>query len=236
MYETFKDDAWIVRNSIIAPEKLHALGVMTFRWNVAEASLKVLLINIAQVEFAVIWAIIHNLGNESISESITELLKRANLPEPVTKAIEHGLKLFDANRINRNQLTHFIPTALVGSDFARLKGPSFDPQPLPDDISDLRRVGDDIGRLQTYMGKLLAIVSSRQYSLKPGGVLPPLPDIIPLPDRLWKPPPPNPGERSGEPDKDSAERPPSVLRLTEEDWIAKYRKEGRPLPDNSAPE
>ncbi|WP_140977808.1 hypothetical protein [Bradyrhizobium guangdongense] len=26
-------------------------------------------------------------------------------------------------------------------------------------------------------------------------------------------------------------RPPSVLRLTEEEWIAKYRKEGRPLPD-----
>jgi hypothetical protein len=26
-------------------------------------------------------------------------------------------------------------------------------------------------------------------------------------------------------------RPPSILRLTEEEWLAKYRKEGRPLPD-----
>jgi hypothetical protein len=234
MSDAFKDDTWIVRNSTVAPEKLHALGVMTFRWNVAEASLKVLLINIAKVDFAVIWAIIHNLGNESISESIAELLKKANLPEPVTTAIEHGLKLFDANRINRNQLTHFLPTALVESDFARLKGPSFDPQPLPDSVGDLRRVADDIGRLQVYFGALLGIVASRQYSLKPGGILPKLPDPIPLPEKLWKPPPPSGQGQSGGPDKAPAERAPSVLRLTEEDWIAKYRKEGRPLPDGAA--
>jgi hypothetical protein len=204
MSEAFKDDAWIARNSMISPEKLHALGVITFRWNVAEASLKVLLINIAQVDFAAIWAIIHNLGNEAISESITELLKKANLPEPVTKAILHGLKLFDANRINRNQLTHILPTALVSSDFARLKGPSFNPEPLPDDVSDLRRVADDIGRLQKYMGALLGIVASRQYSLKPGGILPPLPDPIPLPERLWKPPPASPPKRKEPPGKGPA--------------------------------
>ncbi len=32
------------------------------------------------------------------------------------------------------------------------------------------------------------------------------------------------------------ERPPSILKLTEEDWLAKYRKEGRPLPDGSTSE
>jgi hypothetical protein len=229
MSEAFKTDTWIATNSAIAPEKLHALGVMTFRWNIVEASLKVLLISLAKVDFAVIWAIIHSLGNESISE----LLKKENLPEPVTKTIEHGLKLFDANRINRNQLTHFLPTALVKSDFARLKGPSFDPKPLPDNVSDLRRVADDIGRLQVYLGALLSVVSTRQYSLKPGGTLPSLPELIPLPEMLWKPRLPNDPEQNGWPDKDGAagKRPPSVVRLTEEDWIAKYRKEGRPLPD-----
>jgi hypothetical protein len=32
------------------------------------------------------------------------------------------------------------------------------------------------------------------------------------------------------------ERPPSVLKLTEQEWIAKYRKEGRPLPDRTSAE
>jgi hypothetical protein len=32
------------------------------------------------------------------------------------------------------------------------------------------------------------------------------------------------------------ERPPSVLKLTEQEWIAKYRKEGRTLPDGASAE
>lgn len=192
MVDAFKGDTWIETNSQIAAEKLHALGVITYRWNIADASLKTILIQLTRADFSIIWAIIHEMGDIAIGSAIAEILTASNIPKPMSEAITHGLKLYERNRINRNQLTHFLPTALVGSDLARLKGPRFDPQPLPDNVSDLRRVADNIGDLLVYFGKLLTAVSSRQYSLKSGGVLPQLPDIIPLPDLLWTSPPPPP--------------------------------------------
>jgi hypothetical protein len=229
--DAFKDDPWISSNSQIAPQKLHALGVMNYRWNIADASLKSMLVQLSKADFSTIWAIIHEMGDIAIASAITEILISSNAPKPIKDAIAHGLKVYERNRINRNQLTHFLPTSLVGSDLARLKGPRFDPQPLPDDIGDLRRVADEIGGLLTYFGKLLSVIASRQYSLKLGGSFLQLPDTIPLPELLVSLHPQKRPEQHGEPEEDGAgNRPPSVLRLTEEEWIAKYRKEGRPFP------
>jgi hypothetical protein len=234
MPDAFKDDPWIAANSEIAAAKLHALGVINYRWNTADVSLKSLLIGLTGAEFFKIWAIIHEMGDRAISTAASEIMLWSNIPQPVVTATEFGLKLYDANRINRNQLTHFAPAQIAGSDLARLKGPRFHPQPFPDSIEDLRRVASDMADLLNYFSKLITVVYSRQYSQKPGGTLPPLPDIIPLPEMVWRPPPPNAQAQSGEPDKAPTERSASVLRLTEEEWLAKYRKEGRPIPDGSA--
>lgn len=198
----FKDDKWVVENSQIAAEKLHALGVVAFRWNSAEISLRSTLILLLRLNWNVAWSVIHEMGDMALMVSIREIIESNPVPKEVAETIEHGLKLYDANRLNRNQLTHFLPAALVGSDLTRMKGPRFDPQPFPDSVGDLRRVADDLADLLEYFGKLLTIMHSRQYSQKPGGLLPPLPDKVPLPERLWKPPPPNPQGRKERPGKD----------------------------------
>jgi hypothetical protein len=50
------------------------------------------------------------------------------MPLPNSHASKFGLKLYDANRINRNQLIHFAPSSLAGNDMTRLKGPRFNPE------------------------------------------------------------------------------------------------------------
>jgi hypothetical protein len=193
------DDAWITLNSEIAPEKLHALGVVTYRWNACEVALKSLLVGLTGAEFFNIWAIIHEMGDVAISSAAREILLWSKFPEPVVKAVEFGFKLYEANRINRNQLTHFIPAYVEGSDIARLKGPRFKPETFSDSTEDLRRVADDILELENYLS---AVITNVYAPRNPGAILPPLPGIIPLPERLWKPPPPNPPKRKEQPDKD----------------------------------
>jgi hypothetical protein len=201
MNDAFKGDTWINDNSQIAAEKLHALGVIAYRWNTAEIALKSLLIGIAKVDFPKLWTIIHETGDVAITTAIIEMTRQNPLPFQLQERVEHGLKLYDANRINRNQLTHFMPAALEGSDLARLKGPTWNPEPFPDKIEDLRRVADDVGRLLDYFSALITIVYAQHLPRpKPNeAILLRLPDIIPLPERLWKPLPPNPPKPKGQP-------------------------------------
>jgi hypothetical protein len=232
------DDPWIAENSPMPAEKLHALGVVSYHWNTAEIGLKVILVTLMRLELATLWPLIHEMGDISVSDAIEEVVSASKMPQPVVDAILHGLKVYEANRLNRNQLTHFVPAVFTDEGLSRVKGPKFDPKPFLDSVDDLRRVADEIKVLIKYFDAVLAVIQTRRFSLKESGLFRSLPDIIPVPERLWKPLPPNPPERNGWPDKVQAEqpRPPSAPRLTEEEWLAKYRKEGRPLPDNSASE
>ena len=117
------------------------------------------------------------------------------MPPIMIDAIEHCLKVYDINRLNRNQLTHFLPSAFTNSDLARLKGPRFDPQPIPDTLEDMRRVADEVILLVNYLGGIVNLINKRQVSEKPDRILPSLPDKPPLPERLWKPPPPPQGRK-----------------------------------------
>jgi hypothetical protein len=202
MTESFEEDPWIAKNSQIAPEKLHALGVVAFRWNLAEFALKSLLIAVSDFEFFKIWAIIHEVGDLAISASILEIIEHKSFSTPIHDAIEHALKLYDANRINRNQLTHFVPLPLEESDLARMKGPNWNPQPFSDSVQDLRRVAEDIFNLFNYLVALNQILYAADHTVKPitsSEQSPPVPDTIPLPERLWKPLPPNPQKRKEQP-------------------------------------
>ncbi|MGY3358471.1 hypothetical protein ACVWZK_005134 [Bradyrhizobium sp. GM0.4] len=241
MTDAFKGDKWITENSQISAEKLHALGVVNYRWNCADVALKSLLAGVARFEFIRLWTIIHDLGDLTASAAILEILYSTPQPEPVDKAIRLGLKLYEQNRVNRNQLTHFGPGMRIDADLTRMKGPRFNPQALPDSIADIRRVADDMGRLLDYFSKLITVVYARQYSLKSGGILPPLPEPIALPELLVKPRPQESPTQRGEPDtaqpgREESTRAPSRPRLTEEEWLAKYRTEGRPLPDGAGAE
>jgi hypothetical protein len=76
-----------------------------------------------------------------------------------------------------------------------MKGPNWNPRPFSDSVQDLRRVADDILNLFNYLVALSRILYSIDHSARPIALpeqSPPLPDKVSLPERLWKPPPPNP--------------------------------------------
>lgn len=188
------DDAWITANSQIAPEKLHALGVVNFRWNSAEFGLRTLLILVSRMPTDTAWAIIHDMGDIALSNSIRQIVKTGHLPDDLKEAIRYGLDIYDICRLNRNHLTHFVPSALRGSDLPRVKGPVFEPQPIADSLEDIRRVAKEVEELLGYLSGLLNVLAWRLYnSLQPQSAeaVPPLPDRPPPPSRLWKPPPPD---------------------------------------------
>jgi hypothetical protein len=194
------DDPWIAKNSQIAAEKLHALGVINYRWNLAELALKVIFSQIAGIPFARMWAIAHDMGDAAISAAMAELLEMLHAAKGPKNAILHGLELYDINRVNRNQLTHYLPAALVGSDFTRLKGPKFDPKPFSDDLKDLRRVADDLEALLKYFSQLTNAITDLQAPPR-GRERHSLPDRLPLPEKLWKPPQTKPQGSKARPDK-----------------------------------
>jgi hypothetical protein len=220
------DDEWVQKFSPIESEKLHALGLITFMWNACEYKLFEMfhLVYGITPEFA--WVLVHDLGDISISNRITAFLEKI-VPNPKaverqSEVIQNALKAYDICRQNRNQFTHFSLEhdlkAMKVHMLRQQKGPHLERIPFPTDISDMRRVAQEIVGLN---GQIDAINKHlRTYGADQPA---PLPDIVVLPEYLWKPAPQN--EPAPQP-----LRPPSALRLTEEEWLAKYRKEGRSLP------
>jgi hypothetical protein len=223
------DDPWIAENSVIDPERLHALGVITVFWNHCERMLFLIFCFIFKFNPRFGWIVAYDMGDISLSERISELLKAQPLEQESQQLILNLLEVYDACRQNRNTLTHFTispgPRAYEGADFkfVRLKGPSPTPKEFPCDLADVRRVAFDIKTLSVYMSKIRqALIDHEADVIAPR----PLPPKVAAPWLLSSPLPQ--ADRAPQP-----QRPPSVPKLTEEEWIAKYRKEGRALPDES---
>jgi hypothetical protein len=116
--------------------------------------------------------------------------------QDIKDAVVHAVRVYEVCRINRNQLTHFLPQGLTGSDLTRLKGESFAPQPFPDSLADIRRVAEEIEALIGYLSAMFNFFRARfQNALRRAPT--PLPDKPPLPKMLWHipPPPPKPRQR-----------------------------------------
>lgn len=220
------DDAWIEKFSPIEAKKLHALGVITFMWNACEYKLFELFHLTFGITPQLAWLLVHDLGSIAISDRINAFLENA-FPEPhnIKKEIEliqNVLKAYDNCRQNRNQFTHFALEHDLEAKSVHLrrqpKGPIINRVPFPTDLSDMRRVAQEIVGLNNLLNSL------NDYIKRAGtDQAPPLPDKVAPPELLSKPLPQ--AHKESEP-----QRPPSVLKLTEEEWLAKYRKEGRPLP------
>ena len=174
------------------------------------------------------WIVAHDIGDLSLSERIRELLKVQPLENEEQELILNLLDVYDACRQNRNTLTHFTvspgssgPTADTEFKFLRLKGPSPTPKEFPSKLEDIRAVAFEIKTLSLYMSNIRMALIEREADLPAPRPLPPkvaVPALLSLPlSQADKAPQP--------------QRPPSVLRLTEEEWIAKCRKEGRPFPE-----
>lgn len=186
------DDPWIARHSMIDPERLHALGIITLQWNHSERNLWLIFSLVFSLHRRVAWILAHDMGDISLCEKIKEMLKIMQ-PEPeVDTVLNAYLKAYDVCRINRNTLTHFTsatnptnPDDLLNAVFLRRKGPSGKPNELPSTLKDIRRVAEEIHSLTIYSWKLYKALLARNE-----GKQAELPPTIVPPDLLWKPPPP----------------------------------------------
>jgi len=218
------DDPWIAEHSIIDPERLHALGMITLFWNHCERMLFMIFCFVFKFGPGFGWIIAHDMGDISLSERIKELLKVRPIDPAEQALILNALEVYDACRQNRNLLTHF--TVSIGSKdepesdykFVRTKGPSPTPKEFPSTLDDVRAVASNTKTLSVYLHQIHKALTERE-----AGKDVPLPPRVASPELLLR----HPLQDRTEP---KPQRPPSPLRLTEEEWIAKYRKENLPLP------
>jgi len=185
------DDPWIKTHSIIDPERVHALGVITLQWNHCERNLWLIFSVVFSLPRRVAWIIGHDIGDISLCEKIKEMLKVTHPAPEIAEVIDAYLKAYDACRINRNTLTHFTGSIdatnpdMSNAVFLRRKGISGKPNPLPSTLQDIRRVAEEIHRFMVYSWRLYKALQARVE-----GTQAKLPPPIAAPEPLWKPPPP----------------------------------------------
>jgi hypothetical protein len=203
---TLSDDPWIAEHSIIDPERLHALGVITLWWNHCERNLFFLFCVVMNCSPRVGWILAHDLGDIQISTRIKEMLKLRPPDSDVNDLLQCCMQIYDVCRINRNSLTHFtasVPSAdadaatVAAASFVRMKGPSPEPSPLPSTLPDIRRVAVEVRFLAVYLWNTYKALVARG-SGKPAK----LPPLLAVPELLWKPPQPT-GPKSKRPPKPS---------------------------------
>jgi hypothetical protein len=206
-FRALSHDPWIMANSEIDPQRLHALGAISFRWNMSE-----------QILFGLFWQLLncperearilgHELGPIALMTRIRVLASTRLEDDPkLIAAIANALDGYEICRQNRNQLTHFdVQIALCEERLSgfnlvrRSRKPDTIPvrMPFPDSINDLRRVAKDIRRLNV---QLKIIVDGVFIKNKPDpdafakewperALRVSLLKILPVPELLWKPPP-----------------------------------------------
>jgi hypothetical protein len=200
-FEALSWDAWMTTHSPLPPKKLHALGYVQFAWNACEHHLFSLLAEVIGLPERDVWTLAHDLGDIAVVTRIKILAKRRYKDDPVTvRVIENALEVYDICRQNRNQLTHFDIAAGLGSDvltlFRRSKNPETrDSPPFPDSLNDIRRVGRDIRRLSGHLQHIWMVLLVNRVQ----GRREPLPNILRVPEPLWKPLPHVPTKRKRRP-------------------------------------
>src|SRR5450631_87221 len=207
------DDPWIAEHSIIDPERLHALGMITLFWNHCERMLFFIFCFVFKFGPRLGWIIAHDLGDISISERIKELLKARPIDPDEQALILTALDVYDICRQNRNLLTHF--TVNKGSKgeadsdfvFVRTKGPSPISKAFPSTLEDVRAVAVNTKTLSIYLHKIQKALHEREM-----GEDVPLPPIVAAPGLLWKPPSPTDTKPPRQPKSSRASRRNAAMK------------------------
>src|SRR3977135_2597510 len=84
------DDPWILEHSVIDPERLHALGMITLFWNQCERNLWHLFCLVFDFHPRVGWIIAHDMGDVAICERISPMANSPSSPPGVQR--EHPSK------------------------------------------------------------------------------------------------------------------------------------------------
>jgi hypothetical protein len=186
----FNSDPWVAENLPISAERLHAVGVIAFRWNECEFWLFFLFAEVSWLPQDEAWIHFYDLGDISVCTRIESILtKRPTYDPHGTVLILNVLKAYDIGRQNRNVVLHAWTRGRIGSEYAlarRSKKP-LDPSPtrFPDDLAALRKVADDLQELQRQMW-LLACCLQDKSICEPMTWL----EKLSLPDVLGTPPQP----------------------------------------------
>lgn len=177
------DDPWVRAHSPVSAATMHALGYLTFAWNLCEYWTNAIFCEALSVSEATAHIITHDLGDITIWTKIVQIARHKKLPDATIEHLEYASKLYDRCRTNRNTYVH----ASAGSSrvkpglrLMRVKGPSMVGSPIPDDIEDLRRVADEIRALRRYLEDLCLSLHD-----PPSATWPEKPH---LPEFVWKPP------------------------------------------------
>lgn len=187
----WNQDPWIVSNSMLTPEKLHALGVLTLKWSVCEYWTGAIFSDVLGVSERVAVTITHDLGDIAMWNKIVNLAEARGLAPQIIEELKHASKVYDICRSNRNQFVHAATIMKRNQDgsllsLGRKKGPTLNVPELGGDLEHLRRVCDDLTALNRYLSDLCLGVARPQKSTWP------LPGRPSLPEFVWKPPPQNP--------------------------------------------
>ena len=146
-------DPWMTANSKVdlnsdlGYKRLHALGVITLRWNRAEQWLFTTFCDVTGYDEAETWALVLDLGDTSICKLIKSFLKIRGF-ETEALLIENALEVYDICRQNRNLVTHAWTRGLTADGHAGLARKSKasynqDAEPFPSSLDDLRRVAEE---------------------------------------------------------------------------------------------
>jgi hypothetical protein len=133
------------------------------------------------------WIITHDLGDITICRKIEELLKFERFRRDEIEVVENVLKVYEACRTNRNQLSHFVAHVSLEADRWRLgrrKGPSEEIFTFPDELKDIRRVADEIQTLRFHLKNLANALSPMSRAKRRT-----LPQTLPEPELLYQRPP-----------------------------------------------
>ncbi|GEM_PF-5587329 len=171
-------DPWIEENSLLPADKLHAIGVISFRWNRCEQELFLLLCEVAKLPRRDVWALTHDSGDVSICAKVkTFALFRDYHPDGLT-LLNNAIEVYDRCRQNRNAIIHaWTLSTRDDAPLARRSRKPSDPEPIPfpSSLGDLRRVADDLLSLETRLWLLCCLLEENALDrpLTSPGILPP---------------------------------------------------------------
>lgn len=191
MCQSEADDPWIeYLSAFYPPKKLHALGAVTFFWNLCETAITDIFAEVSGIPWQTSWILTKDMGTTTLCAKLSELARSKPLPQTVIEYLNHELKVFDLCRRNRNQLTHFhVGFSADQGDGLQMtikRRSKAQPSPItiPDSLGDLRRVAQEIGDLRQNLTDFFMFLTTQ------GEVPPwPLPRKLPLPELLESPPP-----------------------------------------------
>jgi hypothetical protein len=181
-------DRWILAHSPIEAKKLHAIGYISLRWNTCELWLRVLLACVIGEDFAKIWTENHDSRTSDIAKKIRNVVSKSRNSAAVKEAMIYALDLYDINRLNRNQFTHFVVSGTKnGLELRNNKNSSWDQifklPAIRAELADIRRVAEEIDTMSCHLAGLFNCFSAGVLVQEPS-----LPDKPPRPQRVWIPP------------------------------------------------